>query len=712
MHHAKKLATYRMELEQQLPEERLLEYRLRTSLPEESREASGENTRDEWVDLLVEDCRLLREFIPLVVEEHPQFRRDLKRPRFPDTNKAVYDTPVPLLRCRHDEMFTLLAPEQKEAYGFAPEGREGWSEATGWVLTQLGYWSPPPAPPPTPDLDEERAASILGTRAGRRALGLASPEWWDAYYAGMRAAPHRTRWLQSFDKAHRSKKKKRLLLLAPRGHGKTEAVATFCARAICYDRNVRILLICANEDSAKKRLQRIKRILRSPKVEEDFTQDPEEGFWGWGHNDDDRWRETMILVTRTAHHIDPTVAAVGAGGKITGGHFDVIIADDLEDDKNTATAGERAKTKRWFVGTLQPMLEPGGTEIAAATRKHYDDLYGSLKESPGWEVIQEPAILKWPTRYEVQTETQNGKEVFAGIEVEGEAEVLWRERTFEELILEREANRLGGEGVRDWNREYLHIIQDDSTAAVEIAWLEQAAQKGKSYSLYEIPTNLNLATICQGWDFSLVEDAAHAAKKDTDYTVGLTWARTRDDHRILLGIYRKRGLTQDQLLQAVEAEYDRFLGLGVRIPCVAVERNNFGRLHYAGLVRRGRLPVVPHDTTAKSKADPWVGIPGLAMLFEQGRVILPSRTRADRKAILPLQQELHGLGVERHDDCPMALHVVESVTRLQPNQAAPLPRHGSLTRNPEEQTRKSRRKRVKRIGPPAGSSKFTNLGWE
>ena len=92
-------------------------------------------------------------------------------------------------------------------------------------------------------------------------------------------------------------------------------MATFCARAICYDRNVRILLICANEDSAKKRLQRIKRILRSPKVEEDFTQDPEEGFWGWGHNDDDRWRETMILVTRTAHHIDPTVAAVGAGGR-------------------------------------------------------------------------------------------------------------------------------------------------------------------------------------------------------------------------------------------------------------------------------------------------------------------------------------------------------------------------------------------------------------
>jgi len=337
-----------------------------------------------------------------------------------------------------------------------------------------------------------------------------------------------------------------------------------------------------------------------------------------------------------------------------------------------------------------------------------------LEDNRTFEVWKKPAILRWPESYEITTQERDGQEIATGVTTVGEPEVLWEERDFEWLILERESMKDEGDSAREWLREFQHEVQDDSSAAVPIAHLQYAEKQGAKYSLYEVPKGLNLAAVYQGWDFSLVESASHAEKQNTDYTVGLTWARTNDDYRILLGIYRNRGITQDQLMVAMEEEYDRILQLGLRVSSVALERNNFGRLHYTRALQRGRVPVVPHDTTARSKADPWVGIPGLALLFEQQRVILPSRTRADRRAILPLQQELHGLGVERHDDCVMALHVAESVTRLQPNQAPPIPKVGGLTRDPEGPTRPpGRRSRIRRRGPPPGATRFNNLtGWE
>ena len=461
-----------------------------------------------------------------------------------------------------------------------------------------------------------RRAEILGSPAGRRALGLASPEWWDAYYAGMREAPHRTKWLRKIDALIKNRNGKKMLLLAPRNHGKTEAVATLIARAVAYDRNICVMLICANEAQALLRLGRVKAILRSSRVIEDFCQDPGEGFWGWGEKGDDRWREGSVLVTRTTHKVDPTIIAIGAGGKnVTGAHPNLIIADDIEGQESTLTAREREKTKAWFKGTLLPTLMPGGTMVVIGTKKHHDDLYSMLEANPVFELEKRPAILKWPAKYELQrTKDENDRERVTGVSTSGEERVLWSERDVEWLLLEREAMSDEGGGAREWNREFQHEVQDDASAAVPIDQLQHAQKLGKKFSLYEVPKGLTIAAVYQGWDFSLVESAKHAEKKDTDYTVGLTWARTQDDHRILLGIKRERGITQDQIMTMMEEEYDRVQALGLRVVSVAMERNNFGRLHVVRAMQRGRLPVVPHDTSARSKADPWVGIPGLAML--------------------------------------------------------------------------------------------------
>lgn len=501
----------------------------------------------------------------------------------------------------------------------------------------------------------------MSTPEGRRALAIASPVFFDTYYCGMRYATHRESWLARIDDLRKDAKKRRrktrLLHLAPRDHGKTELAITVAARAVCMDRNIRILWISEASGAAEKRLRRVKAVLDSPRVREDWCSAPAEGYGPFVVNEGtDKWTDRLIQVSRTLASVDPTIEAVGSGGQVTGGHFDLILCDDLEDDRTTYSANERKKGRDWFFGTVGPMLSPGGQMYVIGTRKHHDDLYAHLKESKSWSVIEDPAVIKWPESYTYNYSTDHtGKEIVESVTIIGEAKVLWpEERGIEYLLLEKLSNTS-----RMFAREWQHQVQDDSSAQVKWEWIEKALERGRDMSLYKLPPGMKL-NLAQGWDLSLATDARKAEEHDTDYSVGITWGRAPNGDRYLCGIARRRGMTPAQLRGFVTGEYRRFKG---RVSTVRVEKNAFGEIHYLGLQSETDLPLKPHMTTGPGKADPWEGIPALAALFENGKVIIPSRTEADREAVEPLLQELWGLGKEKHDDTVIALWISEIAVR-------------------------------------------------
>ena len=506
----------------------------------------------------------------------------------------------------------------------------------------------------------EVVAKLLSSSEGRRALSLQSPTFFDTFYCGMRWAAHREKWLETFhttiDRAKESMDKARVLILAPRDHGKTEAAVTLTAWAICTNRDIRVLWISESLGQAEKRMRRVKSLLESDRIVEDWCSSPEQGFGPFLQADTDRWMATQVYVARQLNSVDPTLEAVGSGGAITGGHFDLIICDDIEDDKTVYTQAQRQKTRDWFRGTIGPMLVRGGTMICIGTRKHADDLYGHQLADPTWRVIQDKAISKWPEKHRFQLEKdERGREVITGVITEGESEVLWpQERDITYLLRERQAV-----GQVLFSREFQNEVQDDSAAAFKMAWLQSAMDRGKHLSLYEVPEVTGL-DIVQGWDLALVTDVRHAESRDTDYTVGTTWARDNEGNRYLLGIRRERGLTPAQLEGIVKNEFSKF---GLHVRNIAVEKNNFGELIYLGLQKSTDLPLKPHVTTGRAKADPWDGVPSLSVLFENGKVILPSRTKEDRERLEPLINELWGLGRETHDDCVMSLWIAETVLR-------------------------------------------------
>jgi hypothetical protein len=68
-------------------------------------------------------------------------------------------------------------------------------------------------------------------------------------------------------------------------------------------------------------------------------------------------------------------------------------------------------------------------------------------------------------------------------------------------------------------------------------------------------------------------------------------------------------------------------------------------------------------TTGAKKASPWDGVTSLSVLFENGKVIIPSRSAMDKEISDPLIQELWGLGREKHDDTVMSLWIAHCVLR-------------------------------------------------
>ena len=106
------------------------------------------------------------------------------------------------------------------------------------------------------------------------------------------------------------------------------------------------------------------------------------------------WQQSRIYCKRTRRGKDPTVEAVGVGGAITGGHYDIIILDDVEDDENTRTDERLNGLIEWFTGTIMQLREPHTKIVVVGTLKtNKQDIYKLVLNSPVWDTFLTGAIL-------------------------------------------------------------------------------------------------------------------------------------------------------------------------------------------------------------------------------------------------------------------------------------------------------------------------------
>jgi len=181
------------------------------------------------------------------------------------------------------------------------------------------------------------------------------------------------------------------VILEPRGAAKTTWGNTiFLAHYIATHPNARICLVSNTAVQAYDFSRAIRGTYeRNEKFQELFGNLVSPSKWTnaeWLRKDS-KWHESSYV----------TMYAVGVGGAILGKRFDLILADDILDEENSANVDQRSKVETWFFKTLLPTLVPEGVVIVLGTRWGEDDLYQRLTDATakggrGWRLLRRQAL--------------------------------------------------------------------------------------------------------------------------------------------------------------------------------------------------------------------------------------------------------------------------------------------------------------------------------
>ena len=206
----------------------------------------------------------------------------------------------------------------------------------------------------------------------------------------------------------------------PPGHAKT---TTFSINLVTWlihrNPDIKVILVCKDQGLAKQILGAIKQRLTSPVYREIQIKYGPEGGW---KDPDQSWTQTEIFVMGKGDgEKDPTVCALGIGGRIYGARADVIICDDAVTLSNV---NEYDKQVRWLDQEVETRLDGGGLLALFGTRIAPTDLYSTLREmtdaddNPVYTYFSMPAVLEehengtwdtlWP--YWVSRDTAQGAE--------------------------------------------------------------------------------------------------------------------------------------------------------------------------------------------------------------------------------------------------------------------------------------------------------------
>lgn len=331
-------------------------------------------------------------------------------------------------------------------------------------------------------------------------------------YRGITPGPQQYEMSARFDDS----RLKYQLDLWPRDHGKTEV---YCIdgplRQICNDPNIRILIVQKTATEAEKVVSVIKTELEENKdLRRDYAP-----LWkelvgvpdivnkaGMVDDKTGAWQKRRIYCKRTRRGKDPTIEGVGVLGAVTGGHFDIILGDDILDDENTKSEERREAIINWFFGTILQLREPHTKVVLSGTLKTIlRNLYSVIQEMPIWNVVIRSCLLSHKIddiAFTPVTEIIDGREQVTSAIVHTQGvQVMWPAVwPIEALIVD-----MLGSVRRTWIREKCN----------DLAAMLEKIFKSHMLRHYGPQTTPRFRRIIQSWDT--------AFKKTGDYSAMTEW---------------------------------------------------------------------------------------------------------------------------------------------------------------------------------------------
>lgn len=446
----------------------------------------------------------------------------------------------------------------------------------------------------------------------------------------------------------------------PRDHGKTELfVVSYPLRKLCQNPNIRILIVKNTKQAAMKVVSAIKIQLENNEKIKAFYQP----YWQAEYGFDDisnaelkdkegqsTWGADKIYVKRTIISLDPTIEAVGVGGAITGGHYDIIILDDVEDPARLKTDQAYLDQIDWYTGTILQLREPWTKVIVVGTFKRASgDLYDLVRKNRLYSTTIQASIIS-PKLSEITYERVfNDDHRLVGVKNirPKKIKVLCPEKwTIERLIMDREGALTPGMTDNTWRREKMNDLSAFKESIYKRLWFQNryhiAAIQDIVQDNFVRPF---FRAIITGWD------TAHTDKKTNSiaaFSVGESFGVGPRGYYLLPDFYRAQ-VEYPILKRNVCAMYDR-----VRPNVTIIEYKDTGislvqelkkPFEWNGVLET--MPIVAYEPDSDKIARANASTPA----WESGLIWLPEDCTLDHRHDTCVNSWLPGW-IERHVDFP------------------------------------------------------------
>ena len=398
----------------------------------------------------------------------------------------------------------------------------------------------------------------------------------------------------------------RLIILSPPRHGKTELLIHTVVWLICRFPNIRIIWVGGNLPLAK---QALSEVLEHLETDDGLIK----AFCPPGARFEPKKRqgrmwssETLKVATRTIRGMkQPTLKAVGRGGRLRSQDTDFIICDDIEDEKSTVAAVTREETRRWWTTGPDSRKEEHTALFYIGSRAHPDDLGGYLIENQAYDSIVEHAHD--PACETPVEELADHQECMLFPDI----------RSFKWLMEQKlSAETVGGQAVFDMLYQNLSTGEGFDMFTAEVVHPSRSAD----HVVGRIPSPLE----DQDPDASGIRLVAGLDPSGSGYQAAVLWAyQVRPElHMWLVDIENREGGGIAQARKTIRKWHDDY-----QVSHWVVEEN----LYQGGIVDDEKIRefanekgiVLESFRTYRNKIDPRIGVTSMQPLFASGAITLP-----------------------------------------------------------------------------------------
>jgi phage terminase large subunit-like protein len=398
-------------------------------------------------------------------------------------------------------------------------------------------------------------------------------------------------------------KHKRVLIAAPRGHGKTIQIVCLVVWTLGHNPNTRIKIIGSSDEKAKEILGLVKEMIESNEhvheVFPDLKIDTKRGD-----------TKGAFFVVRNIPQRDPSVEAAGVLSGGAGGRADLLICDDVVDMKNAViNPADREKVINVVKQTWFSLVASKGRIVWICTPYHISDASHDLKNNAQkiWHIWWTPAI-----EYEIQYTDEgdvlldeNGKPVV-------HKRVLWPTKWDEETLENKRAEL----GERAFTRQYLLNAMSDE----ERTFPDESLKKSLNFEIADIGELEGGEPIPDNWATYGGVDLGATMGKKSSWSVIWTLAKNPVGGKLYLKEIWRRRVTFARVVEAIKDQFKRHLWRRVN-----VENNAYQQAVVDALEADERsIPVKGFTTGASNKANEEIGLPGLNVAIEKGNFAFPA----------------------------------------------------------------------------------------